>query len=151
MVAPVTNEVGTKAIYFPACDWYAVQSGEKISGPQTLTRAYALDEIPFFVRGGRILPMEQYAPRVSDLDPNRLSLTIWGGGHDTLRIYDDDGVSPDYQHGKMLDNPDLTKLAVHRENLIDRELTLPTISSVIRAIPMVIRFAGGTWNTMTVQ
>ena len=93
--------MGTKAIYFPPGDWYAVQSGEKISGPQTLTRTYALDEIPLYVRGGRVLPMEQYASRVADLDPNRLSLAIWGGGHNTLRIYDDDGLSPDYQHGNF--------------------------------------------------
>jgi hypothetical protein len=99
LVAPVASEAGTKTVYFPAGDWYSMQSGERISGPQSVTRSYALDEIPLFARGGTVLPMADYAPRVTALDANRLSLTIWGGGKDTLLLYDDDGLSPDYQQG----------------------------------------------------
>ncbi len=58
LVAPVHTAGATERdVYLPAGDWVDFWTGERTSGPTTLTRAAPLDVIPVYVRRGAVVPM----------------------------------------------------------------------------------------------
>ena len=58
LVAPVYTEAATERdVYLPAGEWADFWTGERVSGPTTITRAVPLDVIPLYVRRGALIPM----------------------------------------------------------------------------------------------
>ena len=63
MIAPVTDEGARQVeVYFPSSPWYNYYSGRKISvSKQFVTVPAPLDTIPIFLRGGAIIPTQDFA------------------------------------------------------------------------------------------
>lgn len=63
MIAPVTDDGARQVeVYIPSSHWYNYYSGAKISHQkQFLTVPAALDTIPIFLRGGAIIPIQEFA------------------------------------------------------------------------------------------
>ena len=62
LVAPVYRAgETTRNVYLPAGLWYD-QDGEAVRGPRWITADAPLDTLPFFVRGGSVVPMWPEAP-----------------------------------------------------------------------------------------
>jgi alpha-glucosidase (family GH31 glycosyl hydrolase) len=61
-----------------------------------------VDATPVFVREGAIIPLEE-APR------GLLTVNVYGDGNNHFDLYEDDGVSLDYEHGAYA----LTPMAYH--------------------------------------
>lgn len=105
LVAPVTapanpgSGLAEKSIWLPPGLWFEWASGTLLSGGKTVTRNFALDEIPVYLRAGSIIP--RYPP-VTNLQepPDRLILTICPGGDGQTEIYQDDTTTPAYQSGE---------------------------------------------------
>lgn len=85
-----------RKIWFPEGKWFDMVSGDLIDGNQTLTRRYTLAENPYFVRAGAILPMNP--PTVENLQSvsDCLVVTCIPGGDGSTELYEDDGISKDY-------------------------------------------------------
>ena len=97
LVAPVVGPGAEQQIYLPPGDWRDFFTGKRHRGGTTLTAHYAVDEIPVFVREGAIVP-EQSASEYSNAKPqDHLVLTVYGAGNGTFELYEDDGVSLDYE------------------------------------------------------
>jgi alpha-glucosidase (family GH31 glycosyl hydrolase) len=97
LVAPVVHPGGEQTIYLPPGDWRDFFSGKRYPGGTTLSAHYRVDETPVFVRAGAIVP-EQPASDYSDAKPlDRLVLNVYGPGNGTFDLYEDSGVSLDYE------------------------------------------------------
>lgn len=101
LVAPVTEQGReSREVYLPAgSDWYNYWTNEKFTGGQTVTVAAPIDVIPLFVRAGSIVPMGVDIP--STATPQALKeVRVYPGRNAEFTLYDDDGVTNDYEKGK---------------------------------------------------
>ncbi|HEX2585401.1 MAG TPA: TIM-barrel domain-containing protein [Steroidobacteraceae bacterium] len=101
LVAPVTEQGQlVKTVYLPAgTDWYNYWTNEKYTGGQTVSVASPIDQIPLFVRAGSIIPVG------SDIQSTATKqsineIKVYPGKDADFSLYDDDGVTYDYEKGK---------------------------------------------------
>jgi alpha-glucosidase len=92
IVTPRNRETGfaTRSVWLPAGAWVEWFSGRVIAGPATIERRFSLDEIPVYVKGGAIIPMQHPVQRAGahqTADP--LVLDVFPVGTGTTRIYDE--------------------------------------------------------------
>jgi alpha-D-xyloside xylohydrolase len=101
LVAPVTAQGQTeKDVYLPAgSDWYNFWTNEKLAGGQWVKVAAPIERIPVFVRAGSIVPIG--ADIQSTATRQAISeIRVYPGRDGEFALYDDDGVSYDYEKGK---------------------------------------------------
>jgi alpha-D-xyloside xylohydrolase len=101
LVAPVTEQgVQSRTVYLPAgTDWYNYWTGEKLTGGQSLTVAAPIDQIPLFVRAGSIIPFGADIPNTATAQ-TLAEIRVYPGKDSQFVLYDDDGVSNDYEKGR---------------------------------------------------
>jgi alpha-glucosidase len=107
ITAPMSPDtlLAHQRLWLPPGDWYEWFTGTRLHGPAVVTRAFALDEIPVYVRAGAIVPMATTALR-SDAQPkNLLALTVFPGDSGNTRVYQDAGDDLSYQRGKFAWTP----------------------------------------------
>ncbi|TQK10439.1 glycoside hydrolase family 31 protein [Herbaspirillum sp. SJZ107] len=101
LVAPVTEQGQTeKDVYLPAgSDWYNFWTKEKLAGGRWMKVAAPIDQIPVFVKAGSIVPIgadiQSTATRQAIAE-----IQVYPGKDGEFSLYDDDGVSYDYEKGK---------------------------------------------------
>jgi alpha-D-xyloside xylohydrolase len=102
LVAPVTEQGReTRQVYLPVgSDWYNFWTGEKFKGGQTLSVAAPIDIIPLFVRAGSIIPMGVDIQNTASAQVLK-EIRVYPGKAAEFTLYDDDGVSNDYERGKF--------------------------------------------------
>ncbi|MFA8342688.1 MAG: TIM-barrel domain-containing protein [Rhodothermaceae bacterium] len=108
LVAPVTSPAEKESqftyqkIWFPKGKWFEYSSGALVSGNQELTRKYTLDEIPFFIKAGSIIPMYHNVKNLSQVN-NKYTLFILPGTKEKFEteIYEDNQNTPDYKSGEF--------------------------------------------------
>jgi len=97
LVAPVLEASGNRTVYLPPGTWVDFFSGKHYDGGRSFTAHYDVDQIPVFVREGSIIP-EQEPSDYSDAKPlDTLILNVYGAGKGHFDLYEDDGVSLDYE------------------------------------------------------
>ena len=102
LVVPVLQpSVSSIEVRLPAVTggWYDFNSGIHYAGDEAIDCPVSLDGIPVFVKAGSVLPLSaadaESTPRLaSDLDIN-----IYGGADGSFILYEDDGVTYDYEKG----------------------------------------------------
>lgn len=99
LVAPVLDPSGNQTIYLPPGRWIDFFSGKGYDGGRTFTAHYGVDETPVFVPEGALIP-EQPPSDYSDARPlDTLILNVFGSGEGSFDLYEDDGISLDYDKG----------------------------------------------------
>ena len=106
LVAPVFSEsdcagnTAQRTTWLPDGLWYDVCRGQMLEGGTRHTDLYALNEIPYFIRSGSILPCN---PQVSSLQESTdtLCLMVVPGTEGEGRLYEDEGDTQGYQQGKF--------------------------------------------------
>jgi len=99
LVAPVTKGGATRwAVYLPRGRWYDYWTQECYDGDGWIEVDAPLARMPLFMRGGAIVPL---APTVQYLaEPGGpLTLLVYPEGESSFTLYEDDGVSRDYENG----------------------------------------------------
>jgi hypothetical protein len=89
-------------VWFPKGEWYDVSKGEIVEGGRKLKRCYAIEETPWFVKAGAVIPM--YPDSVNRLgNPGTDDLVLFfapsGSGVSDARafsVYEDGGDNADY-------------------------------------------------------
>jgi len=115
IVAPVHESMkGQKEIeqkvWLPKGAWYDYHTGAVVKGDGFVSRKYALDEIPVFVKEGSIIPTQTKKMRLTGSVNDTLILTIYPQTTEpvsdsdimneqsaTFTLYEDDGVSEGYK------------------------------------------------------
>ena len=94
---PVTG-LSNRSIWFPeGCDWYDVSTGTIYKGGQETVLKYTINENPYFIKAGAVIPMA--APDIRSLQQksNELYLFVAPGESDyETAVYEDDGHSQAY-------------------------------------------------------
>ena len=103
LVSPVTEPACTTwQTYLPqfAAGWYDYHSDRHYNGGQTVTTAIDRGRIPVFVKAGSILPLGQDRMSTATGDDATLDIHVYPGADASFTLYEDDGVSNDYEQGK---------------------------------------------------
>jgi alpha-glucosidase (family GH31 glycosyl hydrolase) len=111
LVAPVFTGEKSRKVYLPAGKWYDFYTGRLAGENEVITITPSLDKIPLFVKDGGIIPMvppHTHAPGNGEILP--LEIRCYGEGTGAFTLYDDDGVSFDYEKG----NYSLVKLSTKK-------------------------------------
>ncbi|WP_295728465.1 glycoside hydrolase family 31 protein [uncultured Muribaculum sp.] len=100
VAAPVDSVTGLapRPMWLPEGKWYDYSTGNMYEGDTTLDLSYTLDENPFFVRAGAIIPMNPGHVRSLQQQCDTLVLSFIPGADGVLTHYEDDGVSEEYKH-----------------------------------------------------
>jgi len=137
LVAPVTEQGQTeKDVYLPAgSDWYNFWTKEKLAGGRWVKVAAPIDQIPVFVKAGSIVPIG--ADIQSTATKQAIAeIQVYPGKDGEFSLYDDDGVSYDYEKGKST----LTRL---RWNDGNGKLTASGgDAGLARALPGLVKVVG---------
>ena len=91
LVSPVTEpDVTSWQTYLPVNEggWYDYYTGRHYDGGQSVTTTVAADYIPVFVRAGSIIPLKDD------------EVLLYPGANGTFTLYEDDGVTRDYEKGQ---------------------------------------------------
>jgi alpha-glucosidase len=101
LIAPVTRGGATRwSVYLPGSSWYDFWTHEQYAGGQWVEVAAPLERPPVFVRGGAIVPMGPSMQHSDELTKaSSLSLLVYPEGESSFNLYEDDGVSREYENG----------------------------------------------------
>lgn len=91
LVAPVLDSGGQRDVYLPDAEWVDYWTGEQVAGGRTHARDVDLDEIPVYLRAGRLVPRQDPDHGVADGLPD--SLELYGtlaDGTASGDVYDED-------------------------------------------------------------
>ena len=88
-----------RKVWFPGgCDWYDMALHTMHKGGSAKNLRYSIDQNPWFVKAGSIIPLA--GPDIRNLQEPSDALGILvvpGAGKSSFTLYEDDGVSKDYQ------------------------------------------------------
>jgi len=99
LVAPILDEGAiSRQVYLPEGSWYDFWSRQQYHGPAAIQVEAPLEVLPLFVRAGAVLPLWPVQQYVGEKTIEELELqAYWGQGEHHSMLYEDDGVSTDYQ------------------------------------------------------
>ena len=89
----------SRAVYFPGEGWYDFYSGAYIAGGQTLTVDAPYERIPLYVRAGSIIPFGPDMQWSDEKPADNIRLYVYAGRDADFTLYEDDGVTYDYEKG----------------------------------------------------
>jgi len=100
LVCPVTHplsETSQMDVYLPQGAQWQDAAGNIFEGGKHVTRQVALDEIPVFVRRGSIVPKSPVIQYSDQLPAQTLTIEVIPGRDAAFELYEDDGISYDYE------------------------------------------------------
>jgi alpha-glucosidase/alpha-D-xyloside xylohydrolase len=100
LVAPVVQKgARSRKVYLPPGTWYDFWTNARLAGGSTAERAVDLETIPVYVRAGAIVPLGPVKQYTLERVDARLTLMIYTGSDGAAQVYEDDGVTFDFQKG----------------------------------------------------
>ncbi|MEI2274629.1 DUF5110 domain-containing protein [Sphingobacterium sp. ML3W] len=103
LVAPLFAGESSRKVLLPKGNWYDFYTGKYVGNGEEIVADPGMDRIPVYVKDGGIIPMtgsRLHAP----LPNEKVDLTIrhYGEKEGNYQLYDDDGVSFDYEKGSYV-------------------------------------------------
>lgn len=86
------------SVWLPAGDWFNFFTGEHFTGGWHPLYG-TLEDIPVFAKAGAIVPLSSRVGWGGLDNPSELTLNLFPGADNCFDLYEDDGVSNEYQHG----------------------------------------------------
>jgi len=101
LVNPVTTyQARSRPLYLPSgTSWYDFWTGAVFSGGQTIDAPAPYDAIPLYVKAGSILPIGPELQYTTEKTPDPLTLMIYQGADGEFALYEDDGLTYNYEKG----------------------------------------------------
>lgn len=100
LVAPLFAGDSSRQVVLPKGNWYDFYTGKFVGNGTIITVKPGLDRIPVFAKDGAIIPMMKarlHAPKPGE--KTDLEIRHYGTSPGSYLLYDDDGVSYDYEKG----------------------------------------------------
>jgi alpha-glucosidase len=114
LVAPVVaagdkaTGLATEKVWLPKGDWIEWATGKHLAGPATVERGFSIEQMPVYVHAGAIVPMQPPMRYTGEKPVDPLIVNVWPlapGASSEYSVYEDSGVSVDYQHGVYTRTP----------------------------------------------
>jgi alpha-glucosidase (family GH31 glycosyl hydrolase) len=103
LVVPVTEKGASRCrLYLPRGIWYDFWTEQTLEGGRTIERPVDLATMPLYVRAGALIPSQQVKQYATEEDGGTISLAVYPGADGEAELYEDDGVTFDYQKGLFL-------------------------------------------------
>jgi alpha-glucosidase (family GH31 glycosyl hydrolase) len=102
------SQLAKLAVWLPPGEWFERDSGANFHGPITVEREFSISQIPLYVKGGSIIPMQPPMSYTGEKPVDPLILTVFplqNGQTSKYRLYDDAGDTPGYQHEEFAWTP----------------------------------------------
>lgn len=100
IICPViTKDAQTRTVYLPEGEWFDYWNGEKYAGGKYHNIVSPLEKLPIFVKSGAIIPMQDEVPFDDKKSYGNITLEIFPGEKGSFQLYEDDGISEEYQEG----------------------------------------------------
>jgi alpha-D-xyloside xylohydrolase len=102
LVAPVTTyEARSRSVYLPTTPggWYDFWTGAGTPGGQTIDAPAPYDAIPLYVRAGSIIPAGPDIQYTGEKPADPVTLHVYAGADGRFALYEDDGLTYNYEHG----------------------------------------------------
>ena len=101
MVCPV-YEYGARSreVYLPEGGWYDLNDNCRyIAGGESFTAKAPYEYIPVYVRAGQIVPLGPAVQSTAETLNSNIRINVYAGADASFCLYEDDGVSYDYENG----------------------------------------------------
>ena len=114
LVSPVTaaadktSGLAKEQVWLPEGNWIEWPTGKRFAGPTTVERSFSIDQIPVYVKAGAIVPMQPEMLYTGEKPVDPLVVNVWPlaeGANSSYSVYEDSGVSVDYQRGVYAKTP----------------------------------------------
>jgi alpha-D-xyloside xylohydrolase len=102
LVNPVTTcQARSRPVYLPpaAGGWYDFWDGQWLAGAQTIDAPAPYDAIPIYARAGSIIPTGPEIQYTGEKPADPITLYVYAGADGGFTLYEDDGLTYDYEHG----------------------------------------------------
>lgn len=105
LVSPVSvacgaDDTSSKTTWLPEGRWYDVCRNRFVEGNTTFKDSYALNEIPYFIKSGSIIPCNPDDVRNLKSQADKLVLWVIPGEEGCFTLYEDEGDSEAYRTGE---------------------------------------------------
>lgn len=99
MACPVYQyKARSREVYFPEGTWYDFYSGKTTRGGGRIAVEAPYERMPLFVKAGAIVPMGAVIQSTAE-SQEALTVRVYAGADGSFTLYEDDGVSYDYEKG----------------------------------------------------
>ncbi|MAM41391.1 MAG: alpha-xylosidase [Erythrobacter sp.] len=107
LVAPVTQfEAREREVYLPAgADWIDANTGQRLTGGQTITAAAPRERMPLYVRAGSIVPSGPVVQSTAQDTGGDLTVHVFSGADGTFTLYEDEGTDMGYKDSEFTHIP----------------------------------------------
>jgi alpha-D-xyloside xylohydrolase len=131
LVAPVTTyKERSRQVYLPAGPWYDFWQGVYVGGgAATLPASTPYDAIPVFVRAGSIVPFGPELQYATEKKSDPIALFVYTGADGGFRLYEDDGLTYNYEKGEFSGIPIRWSEAGHTLTIGKREGSFQEMSA----------------------
>jgi alpha-D-xyloside xylohydrolase len=101
LVAPMFEGQKSRKVFLPEGRWYDFYTGDLVGENEMIEVSHGLDKIPLFVKDGGIIPLMPVHKNALDADKKlKLEIRHYGTGDGLYSLYDDDGITFDYEKGE---------------------------------------------------
>ena len=115
LVAPVLLSTDRfKKVYLPAGKWYNWDGNKVVTGGQWSVVEVPLYKIPLYIKEGGMIPMQEIQNYIGEKKIEQLELVIFPSQKSEYTLYEDDGLSYQYETGEY----SLTKFSLERESKV---------------------------------
>jgi alpha-glucosidase len=110
VVAPAdkTSGLATEKVWLPKGEWIEWPTGKHLTGPAMVERSFSIQQTPVYLRAGAIVPMQPPMRYTGEKPVDPLIVNVWpltSGASSSYSVYEDSGVSVEYQHGVFARTP----------------------------------------------
>ena len=111
IVSPITDPADASDLapadtWLPEGLWTDAFTGYVYKGDQRLTVCRPMEEMPVFLKAGAIVPLQLHLIQDNQLGMVKdMQVVVAPGASNAFRMYEDDGVSLDFQQGKYAETP----------------------------------------------
>jgi alpha-glucosidase len=114
LIIPVESSKNFVKVFFPEGEWYLLYDGTKYDGNQEVILEAPLHQLPVFVKGGSIIPMQRALINTDD-KADILQIHVYAGKADgQFTYYEDDGATFEYQQNSSYLKRELIFNAQHK-------------------------------------
>jgi alpha-D-xyloside xylohydrolase len=101
LVSPVTDyKARSRSVYLPSgTDWYDFWTGALRRGGQSIEAPAPYDSLPLYVRSGSIIPFGPEIQYATEKNSDPITVFVYRGSNGVFSLYEDDGLSYDYEKG----------------------------------------------------
>lgn len=102
LVAPFESDKQFGKVYLPKGLWYDLYNDKKLTGDTELVKELSITELPVYVKGSSIVPMQSLIQSTAEMPTDTLVMHVYNGSVPNKFVYyEDDGKTYNYEKNEF--------------------------------------------------